>query len=343
MFFKGKEPLISVCVPVCNTEEVLEGCLKSLAAQTIEVPFEVIVYDDCSPGTDKDGRNSYEIFRRFKKSCSLSAQYFAGEVNKGCIESRRFMVYNARGKYIIHVDSDDELPPNALKSLYELAEKTDADITAGKAEFIIPVPDNPEMQNFRDARKKQTDLVYTGILEGKDIFDTYFLQRKLSGYVWAKMFKKELLLQAYEKIPFTYCVMKEELPFSFFAHYFAKKYAGTDEIVYRYRIEYGITASKTISTLKKWDNFCSGSSVYTVMLSEAHDHPEAYSEETNKILKLRCLNALSECVYVYHNDVAEEIKEDAWKILCQYWGESFVQKAEDFYKKTQQKKEKGID
>ena len=343
MFFKRKKPLISVCVPVYNTEEVLEGCLKSIAAQNIEVPFEVLVYDDCSPGTDKDGRNSYEIFRQFKKSFRKHARYFAGETNRGCIECRRNMVYSAHGKYIVHVDSDDELPPDALKILYELAEKTDADITAGKEEFIIPEPDNPEMQKFLDARKKQTDLVYTGILEGKDIFDSYFLQSRLSGYVWAKMFKRELLLQAYDKIPFTFCIMKEELPFSFFAHYFAKKYAGTDEIVYKYRIEYGITASKTISSLKKWENLCSGSSVYTIMLSETQENPESYSPAIIKKLKMLCLNSLSECVFSYHQAVTEDIREEAWKILCRYWGETFVQKAEDFYQKTRQKKEKGID
>ena len=53
-------PLISVCLPVYDTEPVLERCLRSVITQ--DYPnFEIVIVSDKSRGHDSNGRDAKQI------------------------------------------------------------------------------------------------------------------------------------------------------------------------------------------------------------------------------------------------------------------------------------------
>ena len=50
------EPVISVAMPVYNHEKYLEQALQSIFVQKIDIPYEVVIGEDCS--TDHSDRKS---------------------------------------------------------------------------------------------------------------------------------------------------------------------------------------------------------------------------------------------------------------------------------------------
>lgn len=105
-------PICSVCIANYNGAEVIEDCLNSVFAQDCDFPFEVIVHDDASTdGSAKIVSDRYP-----------SAMLIPSEKNVGfCISNNR-MVAQARGKYILLLNNDAALFPDALRTLYSYAE-----------------------------------------------------------------------------------------------------------------------------------------------------------------------------------------------------------------------------
>lgn len=105
-------PVCSVCIANFNGLEVLEACLDSVLAQTCNFPVEIIVYDDVSPD------RSWKLVADKYPEVRL----LVGEVNVGfCVANNR-MVEVARGRYVLLLNNDAELFPDALSTLYAAAE-----------------------------------------------------------------------------------------------------------------------------------------------------------------------------------------------------------------------------
>lgn len=122
-FFRTKymyPKLITVIIPVYNTEQYLTTCLDSLLQQTFQ-DFEVILIDDGSK--DKTGEICDEYSSRFPKIKVIHQK------NRGVSAARKIGLEMACGKYIISVDADDWMEEDMLESLFFCAEQNDADIT----------------------------------------------------------------------------------------------------------------------------------------------------------------------------------------------------------------------
>lgn len=100
--------MISVIVPIYNTEEYLDKCLDSIKNQSY-TDFEVIMVDDGSTDRSAEICKKYEIDdSRFK--------YFYKE-NGGSSSARNFGIDNSKGKYIAFIDSDDYIDKDYLRIL----------------------------------------------------------------------------------------------------------------------------------------------------------------------------------------------------------------------------------
>ncbi|MDO4754713.1 MAG: glycosyltransferase [Parabacteroides sp.] len=120
---KKDNPTVSVILPVYNTAEWLEECLESLLRQGVE-NMEVLMIDDGS--TDR----SSEILEEMQRKDSRF-RYIRQE-NQGLSVARNTGLLQAKGNYIVFLDSDDWLTDNALSILCRRAEETCAEIIAGK-------------------------------------------------------------------------------------------------------------------------------------------------------------------------------------------------------------------
>ena len=111
--------LLSVIVPVYNTENYLNRCIDSIVEQTYN-DIELILIDDGS--TDKSGKICDLYLKKDKRIKVIHTK------NQGQSMARNIGLDVARGKYITFVDSDDWIEKKLYKKSIELLEKENADI-----------------------------------------------------------------------------------------------------------------------------------------------------------------------------------------------------------------------
>lgn len=116
---KEDKPLISVIVPVYNTEKYIENSLKSIIAAAID-DMEILVINDGS----KD--NSEEIILKYQERYPEMIRYIKQD-NHGLGNVRNVGLKESKGKYLAAVDSDDTIHPQFFRSAQKYLEQ-DIDI-----------------------------------------------------------------------------------------------------------------------------------------------------------------------------------------------------------------------
>ena len=101
-------PIVSVIVPVYNTEKYMRRCLESILSQTY-TDFEVILVDDGS--IDKSG----EICDEYARQDNRLRVYH--KENGGASSARNIGLEKAKGKWITFIDSDDAIEQDYFKIL----------------------------------------------------------------------------------------------------------------------------------------------------------------------------------------------------------------------------------
>lgn len=108
----NKQPIVSVYTCAFNAEKTIRRCIDSVLSQKCDIDFEYIVYDDGSRDQTAAEILSYGKDKRLKP--------FRNGNNTGLATACNRALKDARGKYLIRVDADDELLPNAIFDLVTL-------------------------------------------------------------------------------------------------------------------------------------------------------------------------------------------------------------------------------
>lgn len=119
MLSVGNTCYFTIIVPVYNTEKYLRHCLDSILSQTFE-DYEVILINDGS--TD----DSAAICREYAKKDERIR--VVEQENKGLLQVRRVGLKAAKGKYIMHIDSDDSCKKIMLEHMYNYTQQYNADM-----------------------------------------------------------------------------------------------------------------------------------------------------------------------------------------------------------------------
>lgn len=107
--------MISIIVPVYNIENYLPRCMDSLFAQT-DSDFEIILVDDGS--TDGSGSLCDQYATRDTRVRVIHKE------NGGLSSARNAGLSVAKGAYILFLDGDDYLAPNAVRCLMGIVDAT---------------------------------------------------------------------------------------------------------------------------------------------------------------------------------------------------------------------------
>ncbi|MBQ8655568.1 MAG: glycosyltransferase family 2 protein [Prevotella sp.] len=118
---------VSILVPIYGVERYMADCAKSLFSQTYE-DIEYIFVDDCTPDHSVDVLN--EVLATFPDR-RQQVIILHHEQNQGLGAARLTAINAATGDYVMHVDSDDSLPPHAVELLVDKAQQTGSDIVDG--------------------------------------------------------------------------------------------------------------------------------------------------------------------------------------------------------------------
>ncbi len=103
---------LTVAICMYNAERYVEETLKSVMNQTFQ-GFELLIVDDCST----DG--SVALVEKFFKENPRQYELVRLEENRGIGYARHFAERHAKTKYMMFLDSDDVLYPNAVETMYE--------------------------------------------------------------------------------------------------------------------------------------------------------------------------------------------------------------------------------
>jgi len=109
------QPKISIIIPVFNTEKYLPRCIDSVLSQNF-YHYELIIINDGSID------NSFRIMKEYANVDNRIL--IIDKVNEGVTIARKLGVERASGEWICFLDSDDELPENAIKALYGKTNET---------------------------------------------------------------------------------------------------------------------------------------------------------------------------------------------------------------------------
>ena len=163
--------LVSVIIPIYNTDKYLDKCLNSIINQTYK-NIEIILIDDGSTDNSLDICKKYEhVDNRIKL---LSTE------NKGVSSARNLGIKYSTGEYIIFIDSDDFIELNMIESLYTNIKNVDISICN-----YYKVKNNKKTKNL--------SIKYDGIIDNNKFFKYLFEDNTYGGYLWNKLIRKNVL------------------------------------------------------------------------------------------------------------------------------------------------------
>lgn len=120
---------LSVLVPIYGVEKYIADCTRSLFTQSLWEGVEFIFVDDASPDASIEvlGKILAEYPARVAQ-----VRILRHDVNRGLAAARRTAIDAARGEWLLHVDSDDILTPDAAMRLLAASDThPDTDLVFG--------------------------------------------------------------------------------------------------------------------------------------------------------------------------------------------------------------------
>lgn len=225
---------VSVIIPFYNVQNFLEESLNSVLAQTIidlelnegyERNLQIILIDDGS--TDNSSEIAKDYCNKFK-----DIEYHYYEKSQGPGYARNFGYQFAEGDYIIFADSDDLVMPHAYERMYNSAIKNGTEMVIGG---VLRFNSKSYWKSYIHS------IAFSGIYEITHITESPELFYDTT--IWNKLIKRSF----WKKYDFKFLegILYEDIPITFFLHYYANKVSIVNETCYLWRVRDGTNLSIT--------------------------------------------------------------------------------------------------
>lgn len=186
-----KDPLISIIIPVYNTEVYLEQCVSSVMKQTYD-NIEIILVDDGS--YDRSGVICDKLAGQDKRIIVIHKE------NGGPSSSKKAGVKAASSDYICFVDSDDWIDREMIRYFVNKLKEYEPDIVASAViwEMYSGQKKWKEKNELREGIYQEESLkkeFYPHMLHYAGNYKFGILQ-----YLCGKLFKKGIILKVLEEV-----------------------------------------------------------------------------------------------------------------------------------------------
>lgn len=220
-----RNKLLSVIIPVYNTEKWLKRCLDSILAQSYR-NLEVICVNDASP----DGCSA--ILEKYAAGDSR-IKIINHEKNRGLFAARMTGIKQAKGAYIAFVDSDDFISCDWFYPLIRKAVNENADMVLGNT---VNIAESGQMTYYNNYRRFNSDKQSVIAPELLRVFFKQHGECFIWHTVWNKVYSKKMIercLPYLEKMSEP-LIMGEDIAFSSVFYAFSDKLAFCDNDCYFY-------------------------------------------------------------------------------------------------------------
>ena len=179
-----EKPVVSVIIPVYNGEKYLKECLDSVIRQSFS-HWEMICIND---GSTDGSLRILEDFARMDDRIRVLSQD-----NQGQSAARNAGMRCAQGAYILFLDCDDRLMPDALERLTERAVEDQLDILYfdGETFFNDGLDTEEKFAGYRQVYHAK--ITISGTLTGTEMFRTLYESGSYRVSVCMQLFRRTFL------------------------------------------------------------------------------------------------------------------------------------------------------
>ena len=276
------EPVVSVIIPVFNTQPWLAPCIESIKRQNFE-DLEIICIDDGS--TDGSLAALNELAGADDRIIVKTQE------NHGPGYTRNRAIDMASGKYILFLDSDDMLADGFIDQLVRTAETDDTDMICFD---LVPFYESNELGKKLTELSRHHRFDYPGITDGRELFaqmqknDDYFSEGCLG------FFRKSWLDE--KRIRFPEGIFMEDALFTFLCFFFSRNCRYLNVPGYLRRLREGSTVTKKLSLIHVLGYYRTAG-IMEALCYENQESLEDYPEFFAYILKRRV-----SAYYIYRNN-----------------------------------------
>lgn len=224
--------LVTLIVPVYNTERYIDKCIDSLVNQTYK-NIEIILVDDDSTDNCSQLCDSWA-----EKDSRITVIH---KENGGVSSARNAALDIAKGDYITFADSDDFLEPDSIETLVVTLHLNNADISVGNYFF-----------DYIDSRETVKLTSKSMVLEKKDILKNYLLDLNIRTEVHNKLYKASLFQNTRFSEGISYA---EDFEMNYKLLKQAHRLAMTDKCIYHYVQESGSSSTTEYITVPRADSY----------------------------------------------------------------------------------------
>ena len=257
--------LISLVVPVYNTESALVRCVKSLMNQGLpEGEYEILLVNDGSTDGSGDLCRSLSLEYPFINTINQENQGISGARNTG--------IRAAKGDYVCFVDSDDILADSGLSSLLPYCE--------GGNDLIRFWCSIVNTGLAKDGEERESKVVFDG--SGRDYLRTFGLETFCINYLYSRSFLLE------NKLLFRPGIIAEDFEFIFRVMMADPHVVSVNKSIYCYLISLNsISTTRTPEHSRRWVEDLLGTMTYMA-------HELEPIRDTDQVLYERCKDSLQD-------------------------------------------------
>lgn len=181
--------MISVIIPIFNSEKWLKQCINSILDQTYR-NIEVILVDDGS--TDSSGTICDQYAEKDDRVRVIHQK------NGRIARARNAGIEAAKGEYLSFIDSDDFFKPETLETALNLMKRYKADMVQWDLEYLNDEDTLGDEHGVNKPHTPVVDFVVSNLEAIRIMLDTHHPDDRFNNIcqccncVWPKLFKKSL-------------------------------------------------------------------------------------------------------------------------------------------------------
>lgn len=225
---------VSILTPIYGVEKYIEQCARSLFEQTY-AHIEYIFVDDCTP--DQSVSILQDVIKQYPNRAD-QVHLIRHAQNQGVGAARQTALMEAKGDYVMFVDSDDFLPMNAVeklvwKSVDKVVNNSVTNCGAGDKEKLLDWIDGGYCE-WKNSRASQPQMPFD--VEKEKYLKLLICQNLITNRLWGRLYKRSLIME--HQVFFQKGVdYAEDLFWNAQFFYYAQSKAVVNEVVYGYRTD----------------------------------------------------------------------------------------------------------
>lgn len=270
---------ISIIIPVYNVEQYVQRCLKSVIAQdSAPVEMECLVVDDC--GQDRSMEIVCQVIAEYQGP--IRFEILRHEANRGLSAARNTGLRQAKGDYVMFIDSDDYLLPESIDYFVDNLSKNPA------VDMLMGNVNNCKGGNLLIHRIREPWLI-----DDCNLLFQRMLRHQIYSYAWNKLIRRNILID--NDIAFIDGILFEDLLWSYQLFSYLQSVLLLPKVTYIYEYNQSSIVN-TAYTPRKADMVVKS---YVIIVNTGLDNPpslERYRQNMTVDYLLFFMTYLMNCV-----------------------------------------------